>query len=64
MSCGTTSHNPAASALHGPGRVPGADQPCDVDYGEHQHRGRGDEQNPEAEIGHLASFPVRAMDRT
>jgi hypothetical protein len=44
--------------------VPGTDQPYNVDHGEYQHRRRGDEQNPEAEIGHQHAFLVRAMDRT
>lgn len=41
----------------GPGRVPGTDQPYNVDHGEYQHHRRGDEQNPEAEIGHQACLP-------
>jgi hypothetical protein len=41
----------------GPGRVPGTDQPYNVDHGECQHHRRGDEQNPEAEIGHQACLP-------
>lgn len=41
----------------GPGPVPGTDQPYNIDNGEYQHHHRGDEQNPEAEIGHQACLP-------
>jgi len=41
----------------GPGRVPGTDQPYNIDHGAYQHYRRGDEQHPETEIGHQACLP-------